>query len=179
MNNELRSAFHEAGHAVLAVLCGAAFSYVSLKRVRRVTGGQTDIWVEGVIYPPAEEATLKAALLEGKRSDSELSIQLAGMLAEGIHVGAVDDACRFGATGDLASICIALGVRFGCTPAEVPSRPEWHALMAPAIEACTALLLTHWRAVDRIATLLIQRRKLGWNAVCRMAAEVGVPDERV
>jgi hypothetical protein len=93
------------------------------------------------------------------------------MLAESIHLGAYDAECRSGGAFDMHNLLVAMAVKLGCSPDEVGARSEWKALTDPAIESCLKVIDQNWRAVDRIATVLLQRRRLSWDSAQAIVLE--------
>lgn len=128
------------------------------------------LFTEGVVYTSESERERHALLRRGELPDWELFISMAGMIAETIHVGQYDDECRAGGAYDLHNVNVAMAIRLGCRPDEVPVRPEWKAVESDAIDRCFGTLSEHWQAVERVADALVRHGKLRCETVQTLVA---------
>jgi len=147
------AAHHEAGHAVMAELCGQHVTAVEIVGDDDRSGS-----VESLRFRPdpleVVDPTLPTAHLERR-----ILCLLAGPVAESL-AGGRDDWAEQGSEELHEAVRLAMKVVRDC-----------HRVLPYLEEACThveALLEQHWDAVERVAERLLDRGSLGGDEVRRV-----------
>jgi len=142
----LRTAAHEAGHAVIAAVQGIPVDHA---RVWYVGSGQST-YVRGVMHPGRERRG--AGLVGSQRADAELVMALAGPAAEvawlrhaeRMRAGAAEHTTEHMWDGDIHNARKAL--RAGATLTLSQGRAQ-----------ARMLVRAHWRGIERTAAQLARR----------------------
>jgi hypothetical protein len=149
---ERLTAFHEAGHAVMAELCGRLLTEVEIVGDREHTG-----MVHSLAFPP-DPADVTAAETETEEVERRLKIILAGTVAEAMVSG------RQG--WDEASEDLDAAVRLGMRL--VDDCEDVLPLLSDIGAAVERDLQAHWQAVDMLARELLVRKTLTGSEVRKL-----------
>lgn len=142
------TAYHEAGHAVVAVLLG--------KAVHRVSVVPKWTWAGKCEFGPGQHKRAESWI------EREVLVSLAGLAAEARHTGSYD---RVGAARDLLFVRQTLRHR-------TTSR-GWERLERRMLSKVEAMLADDvaWNAVTRIAEALLQHGTISGRMVQHLVAE--------
>jgi hypothetical protein len=152
-----RTAHHEAGHAVAAILKGRRFKYVTtIPDDAMGSLGHVQFRIMRAFRP--DEASAGCWALDdgrkAKRLDDEVCIQVAGMAAEAIYTGRRN---WRGAHGDYhAAVGLASYRCNGCDGA-ITAYLKWQAEEAKSLLTRTAV---HRKCVEAVAERLIEENRL-------------------
>jgi len=155
-DGERLTAFHEAGHAVMADLCGRFLTEVEIVGDREHTG-----MVHSLAFPPDPEG---GAMPQAETEDVELQLKiiLAGTVAEAMVSG------RQGwdeTSGDLDA-AVRLGMRL------VDDCEDVLPLLEDIGADVERDLRRHWQAVEILARELLDRKTLTGSEVRKLLADV-------
>jgi ATP-dependent Zn protease len=151
---ERLTAYHEAGHAVMAQLCGRQVTEVEIVGDREHTG-----MVHSLAFPP-DPADDTAPRAEAEDLENQLKIILAGTVTEGMVSG------RNGwdeTSGDL-DVAVRLGMRL------VDDCEDVLPLLEDIGAEVKGELQTHWAAVEMLARELLRRKTLNGSDVRKLLA---------
>jgi hypothetical protein len=150
----LATAYHEAGHAVMAMILGRNIQKVTIKPGQVQTGGVR----LGVCELGPGRSRSSQDLIE-----DEVMILLAGMVAESKFTGQY---CERGAAQDLRYVAAMLRDRGG-------SEPQMQRLQRRILDKTEHILHdpAHCRAIGQVATELIQRTTISGRSVRHIVSQ--------
>ena len=140
---ERLTAFHEAGHAVIAELCGRLLTEVEIVGDREHTGS-----VQSLAFPPNREA-------EAEDIERHLKIILAGTVAEAMVAGRQG----WDETSEDVDAAVRLGMRL------VDDCEDVLPLLEDIGADVERDLQSHWPAVEMLAAELLDRKTLTGSEV--------------
>ena len=153
---ERLTAFHEAGHAVMAQLCGRQVTEVEIVGDREHTG-----MVHSLVFPP-DPADGAAPEAENDDVERQLKVILAGKVAEAM----VSGRRGWDETSEDLNVAVRLGMRLVDDCEDV----------LPLLEGIGADverdLNRHWSAVEMLADELLDRKTLTGSEVRKLLADV-------
>jgi ATP-dependent Zn protease len=152
---ERLTAFHEAGHAVMAQLCGRQVTEVEIVGDREHTG-----MVHSLVFPPDPAG----AAPEAEKDDVErhLKIILAGTVAEAMVSGRQG----WDETSEDLDAAVRLGMRL------VDDCEDVLPLLSDIGADIKLDLNRHWSAVEMLAVELLDRKTLTGSEVRKLLADV-------
>lgn len=176
---EKRVTYHEAGHGVVSVILGSPFEYVSVEseKVVRYTyenGKKTPITflqIKGIVVSEELDKKYTDLLNTGLMDIRHCIGTMAGVAAEGMLIGEMDDEVRAGGRMDtqaIAAICrISLRPNMSIKEAcEHPLDGEIENDIGKAfLMEAIRILEDHWDAVEEVARVLNDKKKLTYDEV--------------
>ena len=147
-DGERLTAFHEAGHAIMAELCGRLLTEVEIVGDREHTGS-----VQSLAFPPDPEA-------EAEDVERHLKIILAGTVAEAMVSGRQG----WDETSEDLDSAVRLGMRL------VDDCEDVLPLLEDIGADVERDLRGHWSAVEMLAAELLDRKALTGSEVRRLLA---------
>ena len=150
------TAFHEAGHAVMAELCGRRVTEVEIVGDREHAG-----MVHSLAFPP-DPADGVSQTAEAKDVERHLKIILAGTVAEAMVAG------RDGwdETSEDLDAAVRLGMRL------VDDCEDVLPLLEDIGAEVERVLREHWPAVEEVARELLDRKALDGSEVRKLLAKI-------
>ena len=149
---ERLTAFHEAGHAVMAELCGRLLTEVEIVGDREHTGS-----VQSLAFPP-DPADGAQSGEETEDVERRLKIILAGIVAEAVLSGRED----WDETSEDLDLAVRLAMRL------VDDCEDVLPLLSDIGADVRRDLHAHWPAVERLANELIDRKTMTGSEVRRL-----------
>ena len=148
------TAFHEAGHAVMAQLCGRQVTEVEILGDREHTG-----MVHSLVFPP-DPTDGAAPEAENDDVERQLKIILAGTVAEAMVSGRQG----WDETSEDLATAVRLGMRL------VDDCEDVLPLLEDIRVDLDRDLRAHWQAVELLAVELIDRKALTGSEVRKLLA---------
>ena len=149
---ERLTAFHEAGHAVMAQLCGRQVTEVEIVGDREHTG-----MVHSLAFPP-DPADGAATEAENDDVERQLKVILAGTVAEAM----VSDRQGWDETSEDLDAAVRLGMRL------VDDCEDVLPLLSDIGADVERDLRRHWSAVEMLAVELLDRKTLTGSEVRKL-----------
>jgi len=151
---ERLTAYHEAGHAVMAQLCGRQVTEVEIVGDREHTG-----MVHSLVFPP-DPADGTAPQAEAEDVENQLKIILAGTVAEAM----VSGRNGWDETSEDLDVAVRLGMRL------VDDCEDVLPLLEDIGADVKGDLQAHWAAVETLARELLRRKALTGSEVRKLLA---------
>jgi len=148
------TAYHEAGHAVMAELCGRQVTEVEIVGDPEHTGS-----VHSLAFPP-DRGEGSSSHAENEDIERQLKIIVAGTVAEAVHSGRED----WDETSEDLDAAVRLAMRL------VDDCEEVLPLLGEIRVEVEKDLLAHWPAVEAVAVELLERRALTGSELRRLLA---------
>ena len=180
-----RVAYHEAGHAVVALIYGLPFHGVSLAKKQEVAyqfeGGKKIpylmFYTAGIDFPKERLASLNEELVAGILDIKEALALMAGPVAEHQFVGKMDEEVAIGRRSDVQGItgCCRAAVSGSGDFSKWEPLPEMEEHMVLAISlGAYVLIKENWASVKAIAERLHSKKELDYAGALKIAEANGL-----
>jgi len=180
-----RTAYHEAGHAVVNLIYGLPFQTISLKTEQRLAyqiedGRKVSVMLTysiGIVFPEARLDLVNKTLMAGILDIKEALSLLGGPVAEHMFVGKNDGQTQVGARQDVQAIacCCRAAMSASSRLEDWKEFPQMEDYMLAAIAAgAESLIKENWASVKAIAESLIEKEELDYPEISKIAEASGL-----